>query len=187
MIIRPIVAASVLSLVCSISSLAQTVNTKAGLWIVANKSVVNGKQLPGILDIKGINESEKQRIRNALKSMGMPTDWNPSFYCQKSDTIDINDILRKVQAECPNPIIKVNGSKVTYSGQCHTEQGNANISGNITMISNTQTKGEMDASIAVQGQQITMHQQDLSKWIGSNCNVPPAGIDPMWIQSAMVQ
>lgn len=187
MIIRPIIAATVLSLMCSISSSAQTVNTKAGLWIVANKSTVNGKQLPGILDIKGIDESEKQRIRNALKSMGMPADWNPSFYCQKSATIDINDILRKVQAECPHPTVKVNGSKVTYSGQCRTEQGNADISGNITMISNTQTKGEMDASIVVQGQQIKMHQQDLSKWIGSNCKVPPAGIDPMWIQSEIIQ
>lgn len=187
MIIRTAVIATALSLMCSVSSFAQTVTTKSGLWIVSNKSELNGKKMPGILDIKGISESEKQRIRNALKSMGMPTDWNPSFYCQQSDVIDINDVLRKSQADCPNPSVKVNGSKITYTAKCRTEQGNADVSGSITIVSRTESKSNMDASINVQGQQLVMHQQELSKWIGSDCNVPPKGIDPTWIQSAMMQ
>lgn len=172
----------------SYSSLyAQSVTTKAGLWIVANKTTINGKKIPGILDVTGISESDKQKIRNAMKNAGLPTDSNPAFYCQQSDTIDINDVLKKVQTDCPNPSVKVSGSKISYNGKCHTDKGDADVSGIITILSKTESRSQMDASINVQGQQLKMHQQDVSKWIGANCDVPPAGIDPMWLKTRMTQ
>lgn len=179
--------ASATTLLLSSSIYGQTINSKAGLWIVSTKLTVNGKKMPGILDMKGISEIEKQKIRIALKTLGVPADWNPALFCQKSDTIDMNDILRKTKAECANPKVNVNGSDITYTAQCIGEQGSGTVTGKVTILSRTESKGEMDVISNIQGKAIKMHHENISKWLGSDCNVLPMGIDPMWAQAIMAQ
>lgn len=168
----------------AVQAQAQTVPTKPGLWAQAHQTLLNGQKLPGRLDVKGaMPPAQRQAIERAMQTLGLPAGWSPAMHCQAGSQLDIASSLKDAKAQgCDVKLTDQSGDRVRFAMSCRTPDGNtAKGEGEYTGVGSAEVRGRYTMTSQYQGQPLKMDSQSVSKWLGSDCSKPPAGIDPSWL------
>ncbi|TAK77009.1 MAG: DUF3617 family protein [Aquabacterium sp.] len=161
---------------------AQSLDARPGLWAEASSSIINGKAMPTIFDVKGgLPAGEKARIKQVMAKLGLPPNWNPKLQCLTKASFDSAEVIRKAAASCPSPSVKARGNEISYSARCQEQGTEAQVTGNVRAVSDTEIRSNSRVEAQVQGQKVVSEHQTVSKWLGADCTQPPAGIDPQWL------
>jgi len=162
---------------------AQTLEIRPGLWADAHLTTINGKKTPSILDIKGaLKPADRAAIESAMQKIGLPAGWSPAMSCAANGTYDPATIARGASTgACTVTVTEQRRDGARFTVACTGEltgRGQGHVS--ITDKAQAETAFSMDATY--KGQPIKFEQKGLSKWIGADCEHPPAGIDASWMR-----
>ncbi|MFX1680498.1 DUF3617 family protein [Mitsuaria sp. CC2] len=157
---------------------AQSISVKPGLWASASVNTINGRKMPTIFDINGaLTAEQKSSLAAAMAKVGLPAGGSPHLACQQSAEFS----LPKPESveQCTTQVKPANGSSGTFTMSCKSEM----VSG--TGVGTYEVKDKTAATVKVsfkgstaQGQPLSYDSSSVHKWIGSDCDTPPAGVDP---------
>ena len=161
---------------------AQSVPSRAGLWVEASEAKINGNAAPTMLDIDGaMDEQTRSGIKQAMRKYGLPAGWNPSLSCITAQELNVQQWIKKTSKNCGNLSTKQSGDKVTFSGTCAMGGQTATVKGSAQFNGDKEVVHEARVEGTYQGKPVVSETRSVSKWVGADCNNPPAGIDPAWL------
>jgi hypothetical protein len=157
---------------------AQTVPAKPGLWASASQVVLNGKPMPTLFDIRGIPETKKTQLRQAMAQAGLPAGWNPSLDCRTETEVDLQAIMAKMQADgCAPKITSNTGSRITGTMDCEADGTKGHGTVEVTGIGSNAVTYLMTMTGTINGAPMTYKATTVSKFIGADCSQLPPGVD----------
>jgi hypothetical protein len=177
-----VLAAATLACLCAQGALAQSVPSRAGLWVEASETKINGNAAPTMLDINGaMDESTRNGIKQAMRKYGLPAGWSPSLSCVTAQELNVQQWVKKTASNCGNLSVKQAGNKFTFSGTCAMGGQTANVKGSAQFNGDKEVVQEAQVQTTYQGKPVVSENRSVAKWVGADCNNPPAGIDPAWL------
>jgi hypothetical protein len=157
---------------------AQSISVKPGLWASASVNTLNGRKMPTIFDIKGaLTAQQKSSLSAAMAKLGLPTGGSPHLDCQQSAEFT----LPKPESveQCTTQLKPADASSGTFTMSCKSEM----VTG--TGVGTYEVKDKSTATVKVsfkgsttQGMPLSYDSSSVHKWIGSDCNAAPDGLDP---------
>ncbi len=157
---------------------AQSISVKPGLWASASVNTLNGRKMPTIFDIQGaLTAQQKSSLSAAMAKLGLPAGGSPHLDCQKSAEF----ALPKPESveQCTTQLKPADASSGTFTMSCKSEM----VTG--TGVGTYEVKDKSTATVkvsfkgsTVQGQPLSYDSSSVHKWIGSDCDAPPPGVDP---------
>ncbi|WP_431259982.1 DUF3617 domain-containing protein [Roseateles chitinivorans] len=157
---------------------AQSISVKPGLWASASVNTLNGRKMPTIFDIKGaLTAQQKSSLSAAMAQLGLPAGGSPHLDCQKSAEF----ALPKPESveQCTTQLKPADASSGTFTMSCKSDvvsgtgAGTYEVKDKSTATVKVSFKGS-----TVQGQPLSYDSSSVHKWIGSDCDAPPPGVDP---------
>lgn len=186
-IVKPIVLAACAMAICAAAP-AQTIEGRTGLWAGAHQTLMNGKPMPNMFDIKGaMTQPEKDAIAAAMKKLGLPAGWTPTLECATSKTYDVPAIIQKatIDSQCKVEGLTMTGSGASFKLACAQPNGPVmNGAGDIKVTGTTESQIKLTMAGTVNGQPVQFEQTTVNKWIGPDCSNPPPGIDLKWLRQS---
>jgi len=171
------------------AALAQTYPARPGLWASAHQATMDGKKLPGQLDIKGgMSPQQRQAIIQAMAQLGLPAGWSPSLSCETATQVSVQETLRKAQMDgCKVNVTDQRSDSLRFKMSCTPTAGQGahmgpmSGTGEVTGIGGQEVKMGTRIQASIQGRMVNYESQTVSKWVGADCKHPPAGLDPSMV------
>ena len=161
------------------------------MWATANQTLINGKKVPGLLDIKGggIDPQQRQAMVQAMQQLGLPAGWSPNLSCETATQVSVQEQLRKAKMEgCQVDVTEQRLDSLKFKLACTPKAGANELgagalqgTGEVTGIGSSEVKMGYRAQTTVQGKPWRFDSESVSKWVGADCKRPPAGVDPAWV------
>jgi hypothetical protein len=156
---------------------AQSISVKPGLWASASVNTLNGRKMPTIFDINGaLTAQQKSSLSAAMTKVGLPAGGSPHLACQQSAEFT----LPKPESveQCTTQVKPADATAGTFTMSCKSEMANG------TGVGTYEVKDKTTATVKVafkgttaQGVPLSYESNSVHKWVGSDCNTPPAGVD----------
>jgi hypothetical protein len=181
---KPFLLAAALLAAASVSQ-AEPVQVKPGVWAFAVTTTINGRPLPMPALGDGPAAQEWRRMQQLVKQFGLPEGGHPGLACQRESAIDVRQLIAKdeLASKCKIDLLEQRRDGGRFSLNCQSADGVAQGKGEATVINGTEARVSATSHAVMHGQALDMETRTVSKWVGPDCQHPPAGIDPSWIQS----
>lgn len=165
---------------------ARALDVKSGLWASASSTTVDGKPQPSSFERdSGLSASEVREVRAAMREAGLPEGWEPQLICVKAGGLDPQAALRELGPHgCHAEALQPGREALKYAVRCKGPDSSGNGQGEVTVRQGSESRGVLRVSLVHQGRPLRYEQQWVGKWLGADCQHPPAGIDPAWVEGA---
>lgn len=178
------VAASALALTLGLPALsaqAQSISVKPGLWASASVNTLNGRKMPSIFDIKGaLTPAQKSSLAAAMAKVGLPAGGSPHLACQQSAEFEIPKPDSAEQ--CTTQVKPAGASSGTFTMSCKSAAATAAGAGTYEVVDQSSATIKLSIKGTSQGMPINYESTSVHKWIGSDCDAPPPGVDPSLVE-----